>query len=233
MTDTPTTTQPPVASAEGRPSGPVEQLRQSPLRITIVALAVVIAALALWRGYIESKANRSAPQAPQPTESGIILGTAPAFNLIERSERHVRTEDLKGQIWIADFIFTRCLGPCPRMTAAMARLQETLKHVPDVVLVSFTVDPEHDRPDVLREYAQTHGFDPQRWLFLTGTIQQMEDVQVKGFKMGMVGESIHHSDRFVLIDRDGGIRGYFDVNEAGQIEKLAAEAASLAKDARR
>lgn len=233
MIDTSTTRQPPAAGTEGRPSGPVEQLRQSPLRITIVALAVVIAALALWRGYIESKANRFAPQAPQPTENVLILGTAPTFDLIERSERPVCTEDFKGQVWIADFIFTRCLGPCPRMTAAMARLQETLKHVPGVVLVSFTVDPEHDRPDVLREYAQTHGADPQRWLFLTGTIQQMEDVQVKGFKMGMVGESIHHSDRFVLIDRDGGIRGYFDVNEAGQIEKLAAEAASLAKDARR
>lgn len=233
MSDVTPTTHQPAAGADGRPTGPVEQLRQSPLRITIVALGVVIAALALWRGYLESKANRFAPQTPQPTEHALILGTAPAFDLIERSERRVRTEDLKGQVWIADFIFTRCLGPCPRMTAAMARLQQTLKNVPGVALVSFTVDPEHDRPDVLREYATTHGADPQRWLFLTGTVQEMEDVQVKGFKMGMVGESIHHSDRFVLIDREGGIRGYFDVEEAGQIEKLAAEAASLAKDVRR
>ncbi|MCC7290985.1 MAG: SCO family protein [Phycisphaerales bacterium] len=230
MSDTPTTIQPPVSGADGRPTGPMEQLRQSPLRVTIVALAVVIAALALWRGYLESKANRFAPQAPRPAEHALILGAAPAFDLIERSERHVRTDDFKGQVWIADFIFTRCQGPCPKMTAAMARLQETLKKVPGVVLVSFTVDPEHDRPDVLREYAREHGADPQRWLFLTGTVQQMEDVQVKGFKMGMVGESIHHSDRFVLIDTDGGIRGYFDVDEAGQIETLAAEAAALAKE---
>src|SRR5437870_2233818 len=90
------------------------------------------------------------------------------FALTERSGQTVRRADLLGKTWVAAFIFTRCAGPCSQVTGAMAHLQHDLAGIKGVVLVSFTVDPEFDRPAVLRSYADRFQADPRDWLFLTG-----------------------------------------------------------------
>src|SRR5438105_12473470 len=101
------------------------------------------------------------------------LGPVEDFALTERSERPVTRADLLGKVWVAAFGFTRCTGPCPQVSGTMARLQAELAGQPDLRLVSFSVDPDHVTPGVLREYAQRFGADPQRWLYLTGPRDDM------------------------------------------------------------
>src|SRR5678815_328779 len=96
-----------------------------------------------------------------------VMNTVPEFTLIERSSREVKSQELAGQIWIADFVYTSCGGICPIMTEKMRKLQDKLPE--EIRLVSFSVDPETDTPAVLTEYAKKFGADPKRWLFLTGS----------------------------------------------------------------
>lgn len=150
------------------------------------------------------------------------------FRLTERSGRHVTQADLNGHIWIASFVFTRCTGPCPQVTGTMARLQNELAGKDGVLLVSFTVDPDRDSLDDLRNYAEHFGADQDRWLFLTGPKDVVDPLFVNGFGLGIQrnegknvkpGEEITHSTRLVLVDRLGHKRGYFDgraVDDTGQ-----------------
>src|SRR5262245_44198000 len=103
---------------------------------------------------------------PSPPDDN--LGEVTDFALTERTGATVQRADLLGKVWVAAFGFTRCTGPCPQVSGTMARLQAELAGQPDVRLVSFSVDPDHDTPEVLRQYAERFGADPQRWLFLTG-----------------------------------------------------------------
>ncbi|HSG99056.1 MAG TPA: SCO family protein, partial [candidate division Zixibacteria bacterium] len=137
-------------------------------------------------------------------------GPVPAFALTERSGADLTLSDLSGHVWIADFIFTSCSGPCPRMTRTMADLQERLGPSSRIRLVSVSVDPERDSPDVLSRYADDYGADGQRWLFLTGGSSDVRDLVINGFHLGSTEDIILHSTRFVLVDRKGHIRGYYE-----------------------
>jgi cytochrome oxidase Cu insertion factor (SCO1/SenC/PrrC family) len=155
------------------------------------------------------------------------LGPVGDFRLVERSGRTVTQADLRGKIWVASFVFTRCTGPCPQITGTMAKLQSELSGQ-DVLLVSFTVDPDRDQLADLREYADHFGADKERWLFLTGPKDVIDPLCEKGFGLGLQrntgkdvkpGQEITHSTRLTLVDRYGHKRGYFDgrtVDDAGQ-----------------
>lgn len=155
-------------------------------------------------------------------------GVVPDFQLIERSGATFSRAELAGGVWVADFIFTRCQGSCPLLSARMATIQQQLRlaTTQPVRLVSFSVDPEWDTPERLREYAARYRADPKQWLFLTGPYQTMTDLIKKGFHLGIVkaedapetspSEPIIHSDRLVLVDAVGHIRGYYQVvNQEG------------------
>lgn len=156
---------------------------------------------------------------------------APEFQLTERSGRSISRQDLKGQVWIADFIFTRCSGICPAMSSNMERLQARLPK--EIRLISFSVDPTNDTPEVLTEYAKRYNADPERWLFLTGAPDAMQALSVSGFKLaldptgGTEAEPITHSSRFVLVDRDGQIRGYYGTEDPDALDRLIADAKKL------
>jgi cytochrome oxidase Cu insertion factor (SCO1/SenC/PrrC family) len=163
------------------------------------------------------------------------------FRLTERSGRTVTQADLEGKIWIASFVFTRCPGPCPQVTGTMARLQSELSGKDGVLLVSFTVDPDRDQLDDLREYADQYGADENRWLFLTGPKQVIDPLCERGFGLGIQRkpgeEDVTHSTRLVLVDRHGHKRGYFDgrsVDDAGQpvddLPKLKESLATLLRE---
>jgi protein SCO1/2 len=149
------------------------------------------------------------PSAAPPVRYGPI----PEFSLTERGGRTIASADLQGKVWIASFVFTRCPGPCPSVTATMARLQGEFADQPDVRLVTFTVDPERDDPEQLAAYAARFGADPTRWLFLTGKSDEMHELIVKGFKLAASGPGdgpgVHHSTRLAVVDRAGCLRGYF------------------------
>jgi len=128
----------------------------------------------------------------------------PDFHLVERSGQPLARKDLLGKVWVGEFIFTRCAGSCPVMVSRMMTLY---KKVPGAVYVSFSVDPAHDTPEVLRAYAKNNSL-PAEWLFVTGGYDQIQDLAKNGFKLSMdpggsADEPIIHSDRLVIVDRYG------------------------------
>jgi protein SCO1/2 len=160
-----------------------------------------------------------------------ILGTVPDFSLTERSGSVVRTADLDGSVWIAGFIFTRCPDVCPALTARMADLQKSLAGSPGVRLVSFSVDPSHDTPEVLRGYAERAGAR-DGWMFLTGPRDQVAALLKDGFRVAFADDGpaeapITHSDRLVLVDQERRIRGYYHGREPDDLARLARDAERL------
>src|SRR5262250_2702865 len=105
----------------------------------------------------------------------------PDFSLTDQTGATVTLADLKGKVWVADFIFTNCGGTCPVMTEKMRALQKALPT--EIRMVSFTVDPDRDTPKVLAAYAAEHGGTRDRWLFLTGEKQALHDLCIMGFKL--------------------------------------------------
>lgn len=141
------------------------------------------------------------------------------FSLKERSGKTITDEDLKGSVWIASFVFTRCTGPCPQVTATVAKLQAELKDVPGIKFVTITVDPSRDDIESLRKYASHFNADPERWLFLTGdeaTVHQLmreqfkQAIELKTGENVKPGDEFGHSTRLLLVDRNGIIRASFD-----------------------
>ncbi|HND31446.1 MAG TPA: SCO family protein [Myxococcota bacterium] len=146
------------------------------------------------------------------------LFEVPDFQLTERSGAPVDRATLRDRVWVAGFVFTSCPGPCPMLSAQMATIQAHYAKDPDFRLVSFTVDPATDRPEVLRGYADRFGADPEKWLFLTGDPQTVQTVVVDGFKtmlerlpsVGGQPPNVMHSERFLLVDRKGWVRAILD-----------------------
>jgi protein SCO1/2 len=144
------------------------------------------------------------------------FGAVPEFQLTAETGQPFDSKILKGNIWVADFMFTTCPGPCPRMTSQMHEIQQATT----VKLVSFTVDPARDTPQTLAAYSQTHHAAPERWSFLTGPQQTLNHLGLDVFKLTRVDGSLQHSTRFLLIDRKSRIRGYYDTSEHEAIQKL-------------
>jgi protein SCO1/2 len=157
---------------------------------------------------------------------------APSFSLIDQEGKPFGSEQLKGKPYVAAFIFTHCAGACPMMTQKMAKLQEAVPD-PNVRFVSFTVDPERDTPEVLKKYATSAGADAARWHFLTGSPEQLAAVAA-GLKSAAVkatdgSDQFIHSDRFMLIDGSGQVRGTYRNSEREAMDQLAKDALMLAK----
>ena len=159
-----------------------------------------------------------------------VLGHVPGFQLISQSGEPFDGKSLDGKIWVADFIYTHCPGPCPRMSAQMRRLQSAVTGIPDVRLVSFSVDPERDTPAVLAEYAKRYQAQPGLWFFLTGDRNTLDSLDRRAFMLGKVDGSMQHSTRFVLIDRHGSIRGYYGTTEDDPTVRLIVDIRRLARD---
>jgi len=152
----------------------------------------------------------------------------PVFDLIAQDGQPFHSGILSGKIWVADFIYTTCPGPCPRMTSQMHEVQDAIIKMPDVKLVSFTVDPARDTPVVLADYAKIHGALSEHWYFLTGPETTLQKLDRDVFKLGNLNASLEHSTRFVLVDRRSRIRGYYETSESGAIPRLIQDIYALA-----
>jgi protein SCO1 len=188
-------------------------------KMTLILIPLVTLALLLWLRSIEVAALR------QRTVSS--YGTVPSFEFINQNGQPFGSAQLAGKIWIADFVYTTCPGPCPMISSRMSELQKPLEKT-DVRLVSFSVDPEKDTPEVLRGYAERLQAEPGRWDFLTGLKSAIYRLSHDGFKLaisdGSDAEGIPvHSTRMVLVDRHGEIRGYYDATEPDAVTKLLAD----------
>ncbi len=210
--------------------------RLFPLAVTALVLTAV--AVAAWGWLRHVNADRLE-----------VYGAVPDFSLVERSGRTVTRAALLRKVSVVDFFYTRCPDTCPLQSAHLARLQAELSGVPDVLLVSITLDPDHDTRAVLSEYAARFRAEPSRWLFLTGPREAIYRLAVDGFHLAAtashhaVPESrwawlrpasawaqeqqagpkiiqLVHGSRFALVDRQARIRGYFDGTDWESIEQL-------------
>ena len=182
----------------------------------LAAVLIVVAA----RAFTPRPAPSATPASLPAAEAPPVLGTTPAFDLTDQNNRPFASSALAGKIWVADFIFTSCAGICPIMTGQMAGLQERLPET--VGLISFSVDPERDLPEV-RVYAERHGARYPRWRFLTGEPEEIRRISEEGFRLGAAEAEegpIIHSTRFVLVDHSGQVRGYYDGTDPAAVEQL-------------
>ena len=230
-------------------------MRLRPLLLVITAvLIVMLAASAGMRWWL------SRPAVPQELSLERIgdYGTVPDFALTERSGRRVTRDDLRGFVWAADFIHTECTESCPAQSLQFARLQEEFAGVADLRLVSITVDPRHDTPEVLRRYAERYGAG-DRWWFLTGDKHEIYCLAQQGFHLAAVDPAessppacgraarfgpaaawashgsqglIMHSARFVLVDRTGHIRAYHLATDAPSLATLTGNVRTLLAEKR-
>ncbi len=181
-----------------------------------------------------------------------VYGQVPGFSMIERSGREFRQADLQGKVWVANFIYTHCPDTCPFQNAELLKVQADLAGEKDFRIVSISIDPELDTPEVLSRFADTLGAHPDRWLFLTGEKRAIYRLAQEGFRLSVVDpreeardpvsllrfiqpreawahhpgpiQLFAHSSRFVLVDRRGRIRGYYHSDEAEDLERLRQDA---------
>ncbi|HEY6111563.1 MAG TPA: SCO family protein [Chthoniobacterales bacterium] len=195
-------------------------------KTTLLAIPLVTLVGLLWLQRAQVNALR------QRTVSK--YGTVPIFQLTNQNGQPFGSTQLRGKIWIADFIYTTCPGPCPMIASRMSELQKPLEKT-DVHLVSFTVDPAKDTPEVLRGYAEKLHAQPGRWDFLTGPQPIIYELSRDGFKLAVSNDGDNagvpvHSTRMILVDRHGDIRGYYDAAEADAITKLIADTTHLLRE---
>jgi protein SCO1/2 len=161
----------------------------------------------------------------------------PDFSLTERDGTNVNLGRLRGKVWVADFMYTSCTDTCPLQTAMMAKLQAEFAGKPDLQLVSFSVDPERDTPQALTNYAARYRANQKRWYFLTGQRDRILRLVQEGFHLAVAAlpndnepsGTIAHSPRFVLIDKQARIRGYYDSRELEAFVRLKNDIETLTK----
>ena len=158
-----------------------------------------------------------------------VIGKIATFALTAETGQPFESKSLDGHAYVADFIYTTCPGPCPRMTSQMHGIDSQVRELP-VQFVSFTVDPEHDTPQRLTAYAKQFQADTRRWHFLTGPREALNQVFRYSFKLGMVDGTMVHSTRFVLVDGQGQIRGYYSSDDSDELRKLVRDIRRLEKD---
>jgi len=169
-----------------------------------------------------------------------VYATLPGFTLTNQNGQTVTLADFRGTIWIADAIFTRCPGQCLAMSAHMKEIQDALPSGLPVQLVSFTTDPAFDQPAVLKKYAERFGARDNCWSFLTGDKSALHGVEVDGLKLSVLdkpaaeqdsaNDLFIHSEKFVLLDKLGRIRGYYDGQTASAVPAVMAAARTLARE---
>ncbi|MBT9559076.1 MAG: SCO family protein [Myxococcales bacterium] len=166
-----------------------------------------------------------------------VHGTLPAFALTDQSGTPFSSTSLAGKTWVVNTFFTSCRSICPPMMASLKRLAEQLpKNVP---IVSISIDPDNDTPDVLTRYAADHGIDGDRWRLLTGDYAAIRSLVVDGFRTALgtppenrtAGDDIEHSGKLMLIDGEGRLRGWFSSDGPGTDSLVAAVTALQASSA--
>jgi protein SCO1/2 len=188
------------------------------LALVALLFLMVTGSVLLFRAQLNSNRSSALP----------VLGEVPDFHLTERNGASFSRADLAGSAWVADFIYTRCPGICPLLSTRMATLQQQLQGEKGraIRLVSFSVDPEWDTPERLREYAERYHAHPSQWVFLTGPVQTMTQLITRGFRLSVAPapadsqELIIHSDRLVLVDSSFKIRGYYHGADQEDFDKL-------------
>ncbi len=168
-----------------------------------------------------------------------VFSKIPDFELTDQYGRKFVSERMQGKITVADFFFTRCGTICPKLSSELTRVQGVFRDNQEVLLLSMTIDPKHDSSEVLRTYATEYGAEKDKWFFLTGGKKEIYDLAIKGFKLPVadaseydpdienIDEMFIHSEKLLLIDKAGYIRGIYDGTNKEDVDRLIVEISVL------
>jgi protein SCO1/2 len=174
-------------------------------------------------------------------EMDTVFHTIPAWSLTDENARPFSSSSLKGKIYVADFFFTRCESICPKMSSELTRLQDVFVNNEDIQIVSFSVDPSNDIPEKLKQYAKEYDAVAGKWHFMTGTREQIYPLAIKGYYIPVAdaseydkaikspNETFIHSEKLILVDREGYIRGFYDGTDKKDVDRLILEIRVLSK----
>lgn len=190
---------------------------RNPLIWVGLGLTAVLLSLAFLMLHLQTHARFTKPLP--------VYGRVADFTLTNQNGRAVSLADLRGRVWVADVIFTRCAGPCLKMSRQMRDLQQSLSRESRVKLVTLTTDPDFDTPSVLRTYSQRFDADADRWMFLTGSKKALMDLEIGSLKLTAIEKKPEqrenpvdlfiHSTIFVIVDKQGQLRGVFETSGEG------------------
>lgn len=161
-----------------------------------------------------------------------IYNHIPPFSLIDQDGRTIDQSVVSGKIYVASFFFTRCGTVCPRISSQLTRVQDIFRNNPDLIFLSHSVDPEYDRPAQLKAYAQKYEAIPGKWYFLTGSKAAVYKLAMRGYylpvvdagvKDGNPDETFIHSEKLVLVDKQGIVRGFYDGTDKTDVDRLILE----------
>ena len=180
----------------------------------LIVLTVLAAVALAWLRFHRAEAK------PLP-----VVGPIADFSLTNQNGRTFSLANFRGRVWVADIIFTRCPGPCLKMTRQMRDLQDALPPGSQAKLVSLTTDADYDTPQVLKAYAERFGADQERWVFLTGTKQEIAKLAIDSLKLTAIAKKPEerqspqdlfvHSTIFVVADKQARLRGVFEITGEG------------------
>jgi len=196
------------------------ELRQSSQRTIWVGFGFVtgLLGLALLISFLQINRSRHLPLLR-------VIGPVADFTLTNQDGQITTLADFTNHVWVADIVFTRCAGPCPRMTGQMRSLQNLLPSDSAAKLVTLTTDPEFDSPAVLKKYGQRFNADFSRWTFLTGTKSEITALASGSLKLSAVPVKLEdqkdvadlfiHTTIFVIVDKHARLRGFFETGGDG------------------
>jgi protein SCO1/2 len=173
---------------------------------------------------------RASVEPPQGTNLSQKFWQVPAFELVDQDGNAFNSGAMLGRVWVIDFFYTSCPGPCPALTSRLSELHKKLSSENRVAFLSISSDPEKDKPEILKKYAVRFGAD-QRWFFLTGPVSTVFSIANQGFKVSLTKienspEPVTHSTKLILVDSKGWVRGFFEGvgEETGEASKRLEEA---------
>lgn len=193
-----------------------------------LSLSPLVLVAALWA----VSCGEAKQTSPSADSSAAIIASAvpldvklplPSFELVDQSGARFSSADMRGKVWIVDFIFTSCPKICPDLTKKMSALVKTTEADADLRFLSISVDPENDTPAKLTEFVQKYGVVSPRWSLVTGDPKVIEETVLRGFKVAMGKDgagNVFHGEYFVVVDREGRLRGFFMADEAGTKDLL-------------
>ncbi len=168
-------------------------------------------------------------------ENDTICPTIPHFEYLNQDSVTITSGEMKGKIWVAQFFFATCPTICPPMTTQMKRLNEMTKDLKDEIqFISFTINPEHDKPAVLRNYIKKHGITASNWQFLTGNEAETHELGINYFMVHANADEnaaggYAHSDAFTLVDKEGYVRGVYVGTSTEQVDLMEKDIRKLLK----
>ncbi|NBX93879.1 MAG: SCO family protein [Proteobacteria bacterium] len=190
------------------------------LVLSLVAMPIVAISFLAYRGSF--KVDRL------PT-----LGEVTPFKLTDQTGKEVNLDSLRGKVWVANFIFTSCTSQCPLIMMEAKKVSKALLFKENFRMVSITIDPETDTPKQLTDYANKWQADPYKWIFLTGSFNEIKNLMQKGLKVPteVEGMEVMHSSKLVLVDHLAMVRGYYSAEDGHEMKKLLKDAKQLLKKA--